>query len=128
MPTKRPAKPRVLLIGASGTLGRAVAKELAPRFTVLGASRGGKMKVDITDPASIRRLFEQVGQVDAIACAAGKVHFGPLAKMGAEEFAVGLKDKLMGQVHLAQIGAPHLADGGSITLITGILAEHPIRE
>ena len=127
MAAKRPTKPRVLLIGASGTLGRAVEKELRARHSVLGASRRGKLKVDLTDSASVRRLFEAVGRVDAIACAAGKVHFGPLAEMGEAEFEIGLRDKLMGQVNLAQIGASYLNDGGSITLITGILAEQPIR-
>jgi NAD(P)-dependent dehydrogenase (short-subunit alcohol dehydrogenase family) len=123
----RSAKPKVLLIGASGTLGRAVHKELAQRHAVVSASRSGKFKVDITDSASIRRLFKTVGKVDAIACAAGNVHFGPLAEMTADLYSVGLHDKLMGQVNLALIGREYLNDGGSITLITGILAEHPIR-
>jgi len=121
------ALPRVLLVGASGTLGRAVHKELSPRHDVIPASRRDRHKVDITDPASIRRLFGQIGTVDAIVCAAGHVHFGPLAEMNAERYAIGLEDKLMGQVNLALIGCDHLADGGSITLIAGILAEQPIR-
>lgn len=119
--------PKVLLVGASGTLGRAVHKELAQRHTVLSASRKGKLKVDITDTASIARLYKQTGKLDAIVCAAGHVHFGALADMTPELFAIGLRDKLMGQVNLATLGAEHLNDGGSITLITGILAEHPIR-
>jgi NAD(P)-dependent dehydrogenase (short-subunit alcohol dehydrogenase family) len=121
------AAPKILLVGASGTLGRAVHAELAQRHQVLAASRGGKLKVDITDGASIRRLFENTGKVDAIVCAAGKVHFGALAEMTEELYAIGLRDKLMGQVNLALIGRDYLNDGGSITLITGILAEQPIR-
>jgi NAD(P)-dependent dehydrogenase (short-subunit alcohol dehydrogenase family) len=124
---KSSAKPKVLLIGASGTLGRAVHKQLSARHQVVAASRKGKLKVDITDTASIRRLFDQVGTVDAIACAAGSVHFGALAEMSEEKFAIGLRDKLMGQVNLAMLGLDRLSDGGSITLITGILAEQPIR-
>lgn len=124
---KSPSKPRVLLVGATGTLGRAVHKELAPRHQVIAATRNGKTKVDITDNGSIRRLFDSVGKVDAIACAAGHVHFGPLAQMTEELFAVGLRDKLMGQVNLTMIGREWLNDGGSITLISGILAEQPIR-
>jgi NAD(P)-dependent dehydrogenase (short-subunit alcohol dehydrogenase family) len=120
-------RPKVLLVGASGTLGSAVREELEQRHEVIAASRSGKIKVDITDSASIRRLFKQIGKVDAIACAAGQVHFGALANMTEELYAVGLRDKLMGQVNLALIGRDFLADGGCITLITGILAEHPIR-
>jgi NAD(P)-dependent dehydrogenase (short-subunit alcohol dehydrogenase family) len=121
------SKPKVLLVGASGTLGCAVHEELQLRHEVITASRSSKLKVDITDSASIRRLFKQVGKVDAIACTAGHVHFGALANMTEELYAVGLRDKLMGQVNLALIGRDNLADGGSITLITGILAEQPIR-
>ena len=119
--------PRVLLIGASGTLGRAVHEELAQRHEVIPASRKGRHTVDITEAASIRRLFQTVGTVDAIVCTAGHVHFGPLAEMTADHYAIGLGDKLMGQVNLVLIGRDHLTDGGSITLITGILAEQPIR-
>ena len=130
MPARKSVKsvrPRVLLVGASGTLGRAVRAELEQRHDVLAASRSGKLQVDITDAASIGRLFARIGKVDAIACAAGNVHFGPLAAMNDELYAIGLRDKLMGQVNLALIGRDHLNDGGSITLITGILAEQPIR-
>lgn len=130
MPRKsanKPPTPKVLLVGASGTLGRAVLKQLKQRHAVVVASRNAKLKVDIADSASIRRLFEQVGKVDAIVCAAGNVHFGALADMTEQLYAVGLRDKLMGQVNLALIGRDYLNDGGSITLITGILAEQPIR-
>jgi NAD(P)-dependent dehydrogenase (short-subunit alcohol dehydrogenase family) len=120
-------KPRVLLVGASGTLGRAVRRALSPGHEVIAASRHGTNRVDITDAASIRRLFAAIGKVDAIACAAGDVHYAPLAEMSDELYAVGLRGKLMGQVNLALIACEHLADGGSITLISGILAEQPIR-
>jgi NAD(P)-dependent dehydrogenase (short-subunit alcohol dehydrogenase family) len=126
-PANKPVVAKVLLIGASGTLGRAVHAELALRHQVLAASRSGKLKVDITDSSSIRRLFKKTGKVDAIVCCAGKVHFGALAEMTEELYAIGLRDKLMGQVNLALIGSDYLNDGGSITLITGILAEQPIR-
>lgn len=128
MPRKnQPPTPKVLLVGASGTLGRAVLRQLKQRHAVVSASRNAKLKVDIADSASIRRLFEQVGKVDAIVCAAGNVHFGALADMTEQLYALGLRDKLMGQVNLALIGRDYLNDGGSITLITGILAEQPIR-
>jgi NAD(P)-dependent dehydrogenase (short-subunit alcohol dehydrogenase family) len=119
---------KVLLVGASGTLGRAVHAELVRRHDVVTAARNsGDHRVDITDTASIRTLFETLGELDAIACAAGGVHYAPLADMSEESYAIGLRDKLMGQVNLALLGAPHLRDGGSITLIAGILAEQPIR-
>jgi NAD(P)-dependent dehydrogenase (short-subunit alcohol dehydrogenase family) len=87
----------------------------------------GTHRIDITDNASITKLLKKLGTLDAIVCTAGTVHFGALATMTDALFAIGLRDKLMGQVNLALLGQEHLRDGGSITLITGILAEQPIR-
>jgi len=118
---------KIILIGASGTLGQAVANELAPRHEIIRVGRNsGDYRVDITDSASIRKLFEQVGGFDALISTAGKVHFGALAEMGEAEMAVGLKDKLMGQVNLVLIGSQYANDGASFTLTTGILSEQPI--
>ncbi|MCP1622558.1 short chain dehydrogenase [Pseudomonas nitroreducens] len=118
---------KIILIGASGTLGQAVANELGQRHEIIRVGRSsGDYRVDITDSASIRALFEQVGGFDALISAAGKVHFGKLAEMGEAEMAVGLKDKLMGQVNLVLIGSQYANDGASFTLTTGILSEQPI--
>ncbi len=119
---------KVLLVGAHGVIGSAVAKELGARHTLVSAGRNrGDVKVDLTNSASIRRMFEQVGRVDAVISAAGNVHFAPLEEMSEEQFGIGLKDKLMGQVNLAMISRNWLNDRGSITLTGGILAEQPIR-
>lgn len=118
---------KIILIGASGTLGQAVANELGQRHEIVRVGRNsGDYRVDITDSASIRSLFEQIGGFDALISAAGKVHFGALAEMGEAEMAVGLKDKLMGQVNLVLIGSRYANDGASFTLTTGILSEQPI--
>jgi NAD(P)-dependent dehydrogenase (short-subunit alcohol dehydrogenase family) len=117
---------KIVIVGASGEIGRAVAAELSPRHEIVAASRNGRAPADITDPASMRKLFETLGKVDAIICAAGKVHFAPLSRTTAEHLRIGLDDKLMGQVELAMIGERHLADRGSITLTSGALSERPI--
>lgn len=118
---------KILVVGASGTLGKAVVAELSKRHEVISASRSGDVKVDIKDIASIRAMYEKVGKLDAVVCTAGKAHFGPLKDMTPELMDVGIKDKLMGQVNLVLAGADHLNDGGSFTLVSGILAYEPIR-
>jgi NAD(P)-dependent dehydrogenase (short-subunit alcohol dehydrogenase family) len=118
---------KILLIGAGGTLGKAVARELGARHTVIAASRSGTEAVDIRSLDSVKALFARVGAVDAVACAAGSVHFGPLASMGPAEHKIGLDDKLMGQVNITIAAMTALSDGGSITLTTGILARDPVR-
>lgn len=119
---------KIILIGASGTIGKAIDRELNERHEIVRVGRSsGELQVDITDPASIRRLFERVGPFDALISAAGNAHFGPLEELGAKEFAVGLDDKLMGQVNLVLIGREFANDGASFTLTSGILSEDPIR-
>ena len=119
---------KILLIGASGTIGSAVDKELSQRHEIVRIGRSsGDFQVDISDSTSIRRLFEQTGKFDALVCAAGNVTFAPLAEMSEESFALGLKDKLMGQVNLVLIGREFANEGASFTLTTGVLSHDPIR-
>jgi NAD(P)-dependent dehydrogenase (short-subunit alcohol dehydrogenase family) len=61
-----------------------------------------------------------------VVSAAGKVKFAPLAGMTPDDYQVGLKDKLMGQVNLVLIGREHLNEGGSFTLTTGVLDHDPV--
>jgi NAD(P)-dependent dehydrogenase (short-subunit alcohol dehydrogenase family) len=119
---------KILLIGASGTIGQAVLANLGARHDVITVGRNsGEHRADFSQPGSVAKLFETVGKVDAIVSTAGNLHFGPLAEMTPEQFNLGLQDKLLGQVQLALIGQHYLTDGGSITLTTGILSIEPIR-
>ena len=118
---------RVLVVGASGTIGRAVVAELGQRHEVIAAGRSsGELRTDITDSAAIRTMFEKAGSVDALVSATGKVTFAPFGDMSEEDYGIGLKDKLMGQVNLVLIGRDFVSDGGSFTLTTGILDSDPI--
>lgn len=120
---------RILLIGASGTIGRAVAEELSARHELIRAGRSsGDVRIDLADPESIRAAYAELGALDAVVCAAGNVTFKPLQQMTAADFEVGLRDKLMGQVNLVLLGREHLADGGSFTLTGGVLDQDPIVE
>ena len=118
---------RILLVGATGTIGRAVAALLRPRHDVVEASRRkARYHVDIADVDSIRSLYENVGHVDAVISAAGQAAWKPLADLNDGDFALSLRNKLMGQVNLVRIGANWVRDGnGSFTLTSGILANQP---
>ncbi len=48
--------------------------------------------------------------------------------MTSEQFWVGLRGKLMGQINVVLAGQNYVNDGGSFTLTSGILADEPIRE
>ncbi|MEN4920858.1 short chain dehydrogenase [Achromobacter spanius] len=119
---------KIILIGASGTVGSAVAQALGQRHDIIAVGKTrGQYQVDITRSDSIRALFERVGKVDAVVSTTGSLHFGPLNEMTADQFRIGLQDKLLGQVDLALIGQHYLNAGGSITLTSGILSDEPIR-
>jgi NAD(P)-dependent dehydrogenase (short-subunit alcohol dehydrogenase family) len=119
---------KIVVVGATGTIGKVVSEALGSRHEIVkvGKTRGD-LQVDITDAASIRKLFERTGRFDALICTAGKVHFGELSKITEKEMQIGLKDKLMGQVNLVLIGRDHMNDGGSFTLTAGVLSHDPIR-
>ena len=119
---------KIIVIGASGTIGKGIVEQLGLRHEVITVGRNsGQFQVKIEDPASVEALFKQVGKVDGVVVAAGDLHFGPLAEMTAEQFQIGLNSKLMGQVNVALAAQKYLNDGGSITLTSGSVSENPIR-
>lgn len=119
---------RVLVVGATGTIGRAVVEALrGAQLDVVGASRhDADVKVDITQPDAIRGMFEELGAVDAVVSCAGGAAWKPLEELTDADFAHSLAHKLMGQVNLVRFGMPHVRDGGSITLTSGVLAQQPV--
>ncbi|WP_369931196.1 short chain dehydrogenase [Xanthomonas sp. NCPPB 2632] len=118
---------KILIVGAGGTLGRAVAAELGARHDIVTAGRtSGDLRVDLRDGASVEAMYREAGPLDAVVCAAGKVPFAPLEELTEAKYLEGLHDKLLGQVRLVQSGIASLNDGGSFSLITGILTEQPI--
>ncbi|GGM70456.1 short chain dehydrogenase [Longimycelium tulufanense] len=119
---------KILLVGASGTLGQAVRTVLEKQHEVVTASRSsGEYTVDLTDPSSVEVLYRAVGPVDAVACTAGAVPFRPFTDLTLDDFRAGVADKLLGQVELVRRGISAVAPGGSFTLVTGVLAQDPIR-
>ena len=117
---------KILIVGANGLLGSAAVTALRECHEVLEASRSGQVAVDLTEPDSIQRMFDQVGMVDAVISCTGSVPFKPLAELTDKDFRAGFEDKVLGQVNLVQIGASHVNDGGSFTLTSGVLAREPI--
>jgi len=118
---------KILIVGGNGTIGKKVSAHFAKNHKVIVAGRSsGDVTVDIADSQSIQAMFEAVGKVDAIVTIAGDAKWAAFDEMTEEDFYIGLKSKLMGQVNMVRIGAAHLNDGGSFTLTTGILADHPV--
>jgi NAD(P)-dependent dehydrogenase (short-subunit alcohol dehydrogenase family) len=118
---------KILIIGGKGTIGKKVSGHFSKKHEVIiGGRNSGDVSVDIADSKSIERMFKSIGSVDAVISIAGEAKWAPFDSMTEEDFYIGLKSKLMGQVNLVRIGRNFLNSGGSFTLTTGILADHPV--
>jgi NAD(P)-dependent dehydrogenase (short-subunit alcohol dehydrogenase family) len=123
----RRQKMRVVIIGASGTIGKSVVKSLSKDHEVVQVAHSkGEHKVDLADKESIERLFKVIGPFDALVCAAGAAKFAPLESLTDGDFHLSLSNKLMGQVNLVRVGMFYIRDNGSITLTSGLLAKEPM--
>jgi len=118
---------RILVVGATGTIGSAVVDALRAEHEVVEVSRSHTpLTADISDPASIRAMYASAGRVDAVVSAAGATRRKTLVELTDEDFEFCLRNKLMGQVNLVRYGLEHVSDNGSFTLTSGILARQPI--
>ena len=119
---------KILLIGATGTLGAALHKTLDTRgheVMSVGRSRGD-LRHDITDPAQVTELYDRAGRVDAVVSAAGHVPYKPVTELTPEDYLAAFHGKVLSQIDLVRQGIPRIAERGSFTLITGVLAREPI--
>jgi NAD(P)-dependent dehydrogenase (short-subunit alcohol dehydrogenase family) len=118
---------RILIVGATGTIGRPLVAALQDRHELVLASRQkAHERVDIADPSSIRALYKRIGKLDAVVSASGEAKFAPLATLMDEGFAFSIRSKLMGQVNLVRYGFDSVSDGGSFTITSGMLAREPM--
>ncbi|RLD28128.1 MAG: short chain dehydrogenase [Bacteroidetes bacterium] len=118
---------KIFIIGGEGTIGKRVTERLAKNHEVIvGGRNSGDVHVDISDSASIERALNQIGKVDAIVNVSGEAKWDKFEDLSEEDFYIGIKSKLMGQVNLVRIGKNFINKGGSITLTTGILADDPV--
>lgn len=119
---------KVIIIGGNGTIGKVVTAGFKPDHEVIVAGRtAGDVRVDISDSSSIVKMFEQTGKVDAVVNISGEAKWDHFDNMSEEDFYIGIRSKLMGQINLVRIAKEHLNPGGSVTLTTGILADDPVQ-
>jgi short-subunit dehydrogenase len=114
----------VLLTGATGGLGQAIARALAARgasLTVTGrraevleplaAEIGGRaLAVDLADPAAPARLLADAGRVDVLVANAGLPASGRLPSFGQEDIDRALTVNLRAPIMLARALTPGMAE------------------
>ena len=120
---------KILIIGGNGTIGKRVVSHFQESNEIIIAGRtSGDVTVDIADSNSIKSMFDKTGKLDAIICIAGEAKWADFNQLSEEDYYIGLKSKLMGQVNLVRIGQNYLNPNGSVTLSTGILADDPVAQ
>jgi len=119
---------KIIMIGASGDIGKAACDELSSRHDIITVCRtSGDYKIDIADFASVSELYRKVGTFDAVISCAGDATFAPLDEFTRGNFMHGLQQKVMGQINLVLAGMNVITDSGSFTLTSGVLDRDPIR-
>lgn len=120
---------KILIVGGNGTIGNKVTGHFKETEEVIVAGRSsGDVLVDIRSSDSIERMFNTTGKVDALVNIAGEAKWDYFNQLTEEDYYVGIKSKMMGQVNLTRIGQSYLNTGGSVTLTTGILADDPVEK
>ena len=119
---------KILIIGGEGTIGKKVVSYLSKNHSIITAGRkNGEIYLDLSKKESIKQLFENNNKFDAVISIAGQVIWAPFSDISEDDFYIGIKNKMMGQVNLVQIGQNYINPGGSFTLTTGILADKPVK-
>jgi len=118
---------KIIIVGANGAVGRAAFAELSARHEIIRVGRSsGDVQADIEDLESIRSMYKQVGNVDAVVSAVGHGHFGAVDEMTSDLFMKGINHKVLPQINLVLEGFDYMNDGGSFTLTSGVLNRDPI--
>jgi NAD(P)-dependent dehydrogenase (short-subunit alcohol dehydrogenase family) len=117
---------KAVVVGSTGTIGQAVTQLLKEKgFEVVEASRSTQPSINIVDPANIDSFYANLGEVDAIVCAAGDAAFVSLDQLKDEQIQLSVQSKLLGQVNLVRKGLSNLRPNGVFVITGGILAYSP---
>lgn len=118
---------KVLVVGASGTIGSEITKALEGHHDIIRAGRNGAdVSVDMTSVESITEMYKQIGNVGAVVNASGGANFASVSDLTPEMNEKGIESKLKGQINLVLLGLDHVNEGGSFTLTTGVMMDDPI--
>jgi uncharacterized protein YbjT (DUF2867 family) len=116
---------KIIVVGATGTLGSAVVKALVSKgHEVIATSRKSEASVNLEDSASVEELFAGARDVGAVVSCAGDAIFRPFGELTDADFALCVRSKMMGQVNLVRTAAKHLRDAGSVTITSGMASTH----
>lgn len=128
----------ILIAGASGGLGSAMARDLAGRgasLTLVGrradaldavGAPGQRLALDLRSPDACLQAVEAAagdGSVDAVINAVGVVAFGPVEELSIDAMEELFLTNTFVPVFLAKAAIGRLSPGGALVNISGVIAE-----
>ena len=129
----------VLVAGATGGLGSAIAANLADRGATLTLVsrrserlrtldvRGHRVALDLRDPSScedaVQAAIDHAGRLDAVVNAVGTVAFGPVDELTVDAMEELFMTNTFIPIMLAKAAFGALDQGGVIVNISGVIAE-----
>jgi NAD(P)-dependent dehydrogenase (short-subunit alcohol dehydrogenase family) len=136
------AQKRLLVIGGSSGIGLATAQQAAAAGaqTLVAGRNEAKLKaavssisgdvtaypVDLTDDASVKSLFEQVGALDYLVITGPAPNFGHFLELDTEQVHQEFEGKFWGQYRAVKYAAPRLEKTGAIVLMSGAYSARPV--
>jgi NAD(P)-dependent dehydrogenase (short-subunit alcohol dehydrogenase family) len=128
---------RVLVVGASGGIGAATARAFgdagarvtaagrpSQRLDAIGEEIGGTtVQLDVLDNDAIVALFSREAPFDHVVIAAAATKTGPVGMLSLDDAKAAMESKFWGAYRIAR--AARVADGGSITFVSGFLSRRP---
>jgi NAD(P)-dependent dehydrogenase (short-subunit alcohol dehydrogenase family) len=128
---------RVVIVGGTSGMGLATVRAAAAQGAeVVAAGRRPvkdrkpvvgvrQVRLDVTDEAAVRALFDGLGRVDHLFVSASPGAPGPFLEQDLAAARTFLDGKLLGTWTAARSAAPHMPPGGSITFVTGVAVVRP---
>jgi len=118
---------KIIVVGATGKLGKVVTAGLEKDYEIVRAGRNGTdLKIDAFDFDAAAAAIKSVGPIDGLISCIGGTPFKPFEELSMDDFAAGLKTKCFSQLNLAKAAIPQLSKNGSITLTSGIIGDEPL--
>jgi NAD(P)-dependent dehydrogenase (short-subunit alcohol dehydrogenase family) len=121
---------KLVVVGGTSGMGRATvtaARALGWDVVAAGRRKDADAFIDVSDPASVKTFFGQVGALDHLLVSASPGRPGPILEQEPDEARTFLDGKLFGAWLCARYAAPRMSPQGSITFITGVAVVRPPR-
>ena len=121
---------RILVIGATGTVGKNVVRALSTHHDKVGQGHqeiisaslsSTEHPVDCRDDASVAGLFDKVGRLDPVVSIVGGAKWASATDAGLKTYASTVNGKLLCQVRITLAARGHVRPCGSLTLTSGVV-------